>query len=313
MKMLLRRVLHRSLKQICRQYQRSAVRSRNTGDYAQTTLSMLDDEDGQYIFIDAVNTFGFRFQGGIRTIGSVALFPKSVLHWNVTKPDEINEASLSLFLILEPKLDILILGIGDRGNQISPDVIKYLRSKKMNVEILPTAQAVSTFNYLNSERRAVAAGLIPPSYLAPRDNLRSATEDNILRKEEFFRGDLTDDMAHSSHGEFISYEGGGKLYKHRDESGDLQLLTKKEKEEAVKERQKKIEKLASDGKVLSQLNVEKYEQKMHFEEGEIIDYDHLKCDKEEETGEKIDSGKDRKKEEKILEESKKNDDAKKKK
>ncbi|KAJ8314462.1 hypothetical protein KUTeg_006612 [Tegillarca granosa] len=232
----------------------SAVRSRNTGDYAQTTLSMLDDEDGQYIFIDAVNTFGFRFQGGIRTIGSVALFPKSVLHWN--------------------------------------------------------AQAVSTFNYLNSERRAVAAGLIPPSYLAPRDNLRSATEDNILRKEEFFRGDLTDDMAHSSHGEFISYEGGGKLYKHRDESGDLQLLTKKEKEEAVKERQKKIEKLASDGKVLSQLNVEKYEQKMHFEEGEIIDYDHLKCDKEEETGEKIDSGKDRKKEEKILEESKKNDDAK---
>ena len=34
--------------------------------------------------------------------------------------------------------DILVLGIGDPGTKLSPDVFKYLRSKRLNVEILPT-------------------------------------------------------------------------------------------------------------------------------------------------------------------------------
>lgn len=299
--MLQRRVLHRSLLQICRLYQRSAVRNKNTGDFTSTTLSMLDDDDGQMMYIDAINTYGFRFQSGVRTIGSIALFPKSVLHWNVTSPDEINEAALTLFTILEPKLDVLILGIGARGNKISPDIIRYLRSKKINVEILPTAQAVSTFNYLNSERRAVAAGLIPPAYLPLRDNLSSASEDTIMRKEELLRGTAADIEVHSLREQMATFKKGEELVRHRREDGHIVLITKKEKEEEDKIRKQEIERLANDDSILSPLNVEKFEPKMSFREGEVVEYEHLKADPKteklsDESKVLLDSEKDRKKE-----------------
>ena len=37
-----------------------------------------------------------------------------------------------------PFSDILILGVGDIGQKVHPEVFKYLSSKKINVEILPT-------------------------------------------------------------------------------------------------------------------------------------------------------------------------------
>nr|KAG5699524.1 hypothetical protein BaRGS_020083 [Batillaria attramentaria] len=61
--------------------------------------------------------------------------------------------------------NILILGIGEYGAKYDKNIIKYLRQHKINVEILPTDQACSTFNFLNAERRVVAAGLIPPTYI----------------------------------------------------------------------------------------------------------------------------------------------------
>lgn len=77
----------------------------------------------------------------------------------------MNEESLRLFSLLEPKLDILVLGTGDQTNDTDffINVVKFMRSCKIGLEILPTDQAVSTFNFLNSEGRCVAAGLIPPT------------------------------------------------------------------------------------------------------------------------------------------------------
>ena len=34
--------------------------------------------------------------------------------------------------------DLLVLGVGDIGRKVSPDVYKYLRAKNINFEILPT-------------------------------------------------------------------------------------------------------------------------------------------------------------------------------
>lgn len=80
--------------------------------------------------------------------------------------NDINESALSLFFVLEPKLDLLIIGVGDKVDNY--DFFKKLvpLSNKMRTpfEMLPTEHACATFNFLNSEGRHVAAALIPPKH-----------------------------------------------------------------------------------------------------------------------------------------------------
>jgi hypothetical protein len=47
---------------------------------------------------------GFRLNNGMYVLGPMAIFPRTVLSWNVGSVDEINEDSLSLFCLLEPKI-----------------------------------------------------------------------------------------------------------------------------------------------------------------------------------------------------------------
>ncbi|CAL1545159.1 unnamed protein product [Lymnaea stagnalis] len=138
--------------------------------YSKSNVSMISLEDETHNYIAAYSSTGFRLASGFNILGPCALFPRAVLHWNVASADKITPESLSLFTILEPKLDILLIGKGDWGAKVDSKIIQFLRSHKINVEILPTEQACSTFNFLNSERRVVAAALIPPHYMtAPQD------------------------------------------------------------------------------------------------------------------------------------------------
>jgi NADH dehydrogenase [ubiquinone] 1 alpha subcomplex assembly factor 3 len=139
------------------------------GDLARyrTTVSVLNQEQDRGIFIDSYSCLGFLLSTGIRVIGPCAVFPRSVLHWNVRSILNVTEESLSLFTMLEPKIDILVLGVGERENlkKVDSKVIKYLREKKINIEVLATDQALATFNFLNAEKRYVAGAFIPPSYV----------------------------------------------------------------------------------------------------------------------------------------------------
>lgn len=86
------------------------------------------------------------------------------MSWNIGTFKEVNEKTLSLFTVLEPKIDVLVIGTGDE--QITPDIskgiIQFMRKHRINVEVLPTDQACTTFNFLNEEGRMTAAAIIPP-------------------------------------------------------------------------------------------------------------------------------------------------------
>uniref|UniRef100_A0AAZ3SSH2 NADH:ubiquinone oxidoreductase complex assembly factor n=1 Tax=Oncorhynchus tshawytscha TaxID=74940 RepID=A0AAZ3SSH2_ONCTS len=58
--------------------------------------------------------------------------------------------------------EVLVLGTGGRSERIDPKVLALLKSKGIAVEVQDTPNACATFNFLSSERRVVAAGLIPP-------------------------------------------------------------------------------------------------------------------------------------------------------
>ncbi|NWU97460.1 NDUF3 factor, partial [Upupa epops] len=88
--------------------------------------------------------------------------PRAILQWNVGSYRDISQESLSLFRLLEPHIEILVLGTGDRVERLHPVVLKQMQECGIAVEVQDTPNACATFNFLTNERRIVAAGLIPP-------------------------------------------------------------------------------------------------------------------------------------------------------
>lgn len=85
---------------------------------------------------------------------------------------------MSLFTVLEPKLDIIVLGVGDsvKDLELKKKIFPFMQKYKLNFEILPTEQACATFNFLNSEGRCVAGAMIPPQTI-------NASDDDELRSK----------------------------------------------------------------------------------------------------------------------------------
>ncbi|XP_070558756.1 NADH dehydrogenase [ubiquinone] 1 alpha subcomplex assembly factor 3-like [Ptychodera flava] len=129
--------------------------------YQKTTVSVIEKDQGGLPFISKYSELGFMISGD-KIVGPVAILPKSLVHWNVGSFEDINIASLSLFPIIEPKIEILILGVGSKIQRLDPEVHKFMRSKGIALEIQDTPHACATFNYLVRENRIIAAGLIPP-------------------------------------------------------------------------------------------------------------------------------------------------------
>ncbi|KAM9408757.1 NADH dehydrogenase [ubiquinone] 1 alpha subcomplex assembly factor 3 [Pholidichthys leucotaenia] len=130
--------------------------------YQRTTMSVLQKEAGNGILINSYSSAGFNIDNNT-VFGPCAVLPPAVLQWNVGTFKDITEESVSLFHMLEPKIEILVLGTGTRLERINPSVLALLKRKGIAVEVQDTPNACATFNFLASERRVVAAGLIPPS------------------------------------------------------------------------------------------------------------------------------------------------------
>ncbi|RWR81001.1 NADH dehydrogenase ubiquinone 1 alpha subcomplex assembly factor 3 [Cinnamomum micranthum f. kanehirae] len=124
----------------------------------------------QINLIDKVPEDQLRFQGysdtgftvnGVDYEGSVLVYEKLVMSWSPKKFSEITQESLSIFKILKPVPDILLLGCGRYIEPIDPELRRFLRSTGMKLEVIDSRNASSTFNILNEEGRMVAAALLP--------------------------------------------------------------------------------------------------------------------------------------------------------
>ncbi|XP_033739943.1 NADH dehydrogenase [ubiquinone] 1 alpha subcomplex assembly factor 3-like [Pecten maximus] len=138
-------------------------------DFASTKLKPIFELDEEHMTISSYSNLGFRVNPGIHVIGPIAIFPNTVLHWNVASSKRIDKNSLVLFHLLEPKLDMLVIGKGMFIDKVNPEIQNFLRVKGINVEILPTEEACGLFNMLSTDGRNVAAALIPPEKM-PIDN-----------------------------------------------------------------------------------------------------------------------------------------------
>ncbi|KAF7207771.1 NADH dehydrogenase [ubiquinone] 1 alpha subcomplex assembly factor 3 isoform X1 [Nothobranchius furzeri] len=130
--------------------------------YQKTTVSIMKKEADSGIMIHSYSPIGFTVDSN-QVLGPCALLPPAILQWNVGSHEDITEESVSLFHMIAPTIEILVLGTGARLERINPLVLALLRRKGIAVEVQDTPNACATFNFLISERRLVAAGLIPPS------------------------------------------------------------------------------------------------------------------------------------------------------
>ncbi|XP_006010919.1 NADH dehydrogenase [ubiquinone] 1 alpha subcomplex assembly factor 3 [Latimeria chalumnae] len=129
--------------------------------YQRTTVTLLERESPEVMLVDGYSSHGFTINGD-KVIGPCAIIPQAVLQWNVGSARDITEDSLALFHMIVPKIEVLVLGTGDRVERIDPKVLKFMRMKGIAVEVQDTPNACATFNFLTSEHRLTAAGLIPP-------------------------------------------------------------------------------------------------------------------------------------------------------
>lgn len=125
-------------------------------------LNVLDNvaQDSRRVRIDGYGENGFDING-VFYEGSVICLSSLILKWRPTSFAEITPDSLSLFQLLRPAPDILLLGCGKNIERVGNDVRDFLRSNGIKLEAIDSFHASSTFNFLNEEGRLVAAALLP--------------------------------------------------------------------------------------------------------------------------------------------------------
>lgn len=78
--------------------------------------------------------------------------------------EDINRDSLTLFKILEPKLDLLVIGIGEPrawSHAAMTKMQREVKSSGVNVEIMATRDAIATYNFMLDDYRVVAGAFLP--------------------------------------------------------------------------------------------------------------------------------------------------------
>ena len=93
--------------------------------------------------------------------GSVLLLPTFMTLWKPKIMDDINEDSLELLTIMDPSIDLLVLGTGNETHQCPKHIETYLEKHNIFVHVSNSKDAAATFHYLNNnEHRAIAAAIL---------------------------------------------------------------------------------------------------------------------------------------------------------
>eukprot|EP00729_Bicosta_minor_P021277 gene21277-8641_t len=146
-------------------YQASAAHSAN----------ILESSGPQVNRVSSYSPAGFTVND-TRMQGAVALFPGLQLMWKVQVMEDITIESLELFVRMNPKIDVLVLGSGDRIEFVYD--IEYLKQYGITIEVQDTRRACATYNFLSEEGRRVAGALLPPTVARPKPRMWSPTSNS---------------------------------------------------------------------------------------------------------------------------------------
>jgi len=102
---------------------------------------------------------GFRISG-VRHEGSILVLPRQTIAWPLRDIETLTIDDLGPIRDAADAAGVLLLGCGDKGALIAPDLRAEVRSWGVVIEAMGTGAACRTYNVLLSEDRDVAAALI---------------------------------------------------------------------------------------------------------------------------------------------------------
>jgi uncharacterized protein len=109
--------------------------------------------------IEAYGKGGFAF-ADMSHRGSLLCLPDAIWAWPVTRPQDIDEYSLTRVFAAANSIDTLIVGTGT-DVWVPPKVLREaLRTVRVVLDAMQTGPAIRTYNIMMGERRRVAAALI---------------------------------------------------------------------------------------------------------------------------------------------------------
>ena len=109
--------------------------------------------------IEAYGKGGFAF-ADMSHRGSLLCLPDAIWAWPITRPEEIDEASLARVFAAANGIDTLIVGTGTDVWLAPPALRNALRRVSVVLDSMQTGPAIRTYNIMMGERRRVAAALI---------------------------------------------------------------------------------------------------------------------------------------------------------
>ena len=112
--------------------------------------------------IDAYGAGGFRF-AEMSHRGSLLCLPDSMWAWPVTRPQDIDRASLARVFEQASGIDTLIIGTGNEVWLPPQELREALRRLHVGIDAMQTGPAIRTYNIMIGVRRRVAAALIAVS------------------------------------------------------------------------------------------------------------------------------------------------------
>jgi uncharacterized protein len=109
--------------------------------------------------VEAYGNGGFAFSG-MSHRGSLLCLPDAIWAWPVTRPADIDRASLARVFDAAAGIDTLIVGTGTEVWLAPSDLREALRAVRVVLDTMQTGPAIRTYNVMIGERRRVAAALI---------------------------------------------------------------------------------------------------------------------------------------------------------
>ncbi len=109
--------------------------------------------------IEAYGRYGFAF-ADMSHRGSLLCLPEAIWAWPVTRPEDIDEASLARVFAAAGGIDTLIIGTGTDVWLPPHGLREALRAVGVVLDAMQTGPAIRTYNIMIGERRRVAAALV---------------------------------------------------------------------------------------------------------------------------------------------------------
>jgi len=116
--------------------------------------------------VEVVTDDGFVLNNNVQLRGPLLLVNGEAFMWDVPAgvagtSNELKPEMFQLLEVVDPRPEILLMGTGKFLEPVPPTILNYLHNLGIQVDMMGTKNACSTFNVLLEEGRRVAAGLLP--------------------------------------------------------------------------------------------------------------------------------------------------------